>query len=241
VGRWRSQQASEVCPRWFEPSPGSHADARGSRLRLRTADGPVRPRVSAPHARAATGRRARLRCVYLRVRIPPGVRNAPGSGDRASLVRTALLGSAPGGGSQWAVGELADPLGFGPRASRSESWAPSSCLLSGNGQHSALVRRGSGFNSPGRLHADVAQWLERDLAKVEAPGSRPGIRSHAVIAQQVEHLFPKQDFAGSKPVSRSQAVLVQWQRHRVQGAGDRGSNPRDGTEGEPDRRAGLAR
>lgn len=29
---------------------------------------------------------------------------------------------------RWAVGELADPLGFGPRASRSESWAPSSCL-----------------------------------------------------------------------------------------------------------------
>jgi hypothetical protein len=31
------------------------------------------------------GTRARLRCVYLRVRIPPGVRNASGSGDRPSL------------------------------------------------------------------------------------------------------------------------------------------------------------
>jgi hypothetical protein len=52
VGRRRPQQASEVCPRWFDPSPGSHADARGSRLRLRTADGPVRPRVSAPCPRS---------------------------------------------------------------------------------------------------------------------------------------------------------------------------------------------
>jgi hypothetical protein len=61
------------------------------------------------------------------------------------------------------------------------------------------------------LHADVAQWSERDLAKVEAPGSRPGIRSHAVVAQQVEHLL-QQDVVGSKPVSRSHALLGQLGR-----------------------------
>jgi hypothetical protein len=62
---------------------------------------------------------------------------------------------------RWAVGEPADPPGFGPGVSRSESWAPSSCLLSDNGEHASLVRRRSGFDSPGRLHADVAQWSER--------------------------------------------------------------------------------
>jgi hypothetical protein len=62
-------------------------------------------------------------------------------------------------------------------------FSPSSCLPSGNGKHASPVRRRSGFNSPGRLHADVAQWSERDLAKVEAPGSRPGIRSHTVLVQ----------------------------------------------------------
>ena len=34
-------------------------------------------------------------------------------------------------------------------------------------------RRLSGFDSPGSLHADVAQQEERHLAMVEATGSRP--------------------------------------------------------------------
>jgi hypothetical protein len=58
------------------------------------------------------------------------------------------------------------------------------------------------------LPADVAQWSERDLATVAAPGSRPGIRSHAVVAQQVEHDIPNVGVAGSRPVSRSHASVA---------------------------------
>jgi hypothetical protein len=65
----------------------------------------------------------------------------------------------------------------------------------------------------GRLHADVAQRLAHHLAKVRVASSNLVICSHAVFG-------------------RSHAVLAQWQRHRVQGAGGRGSNPRDGTHGE---------
>jgi broad specificity phosphatase PhoE len=84
-----------------------------------------------------------------------------------------------------------------------------------------VVREGCPGSSPGertmppggRLHADVAQRLAHHLAKVRVASSNLVICSHAVV-------------------SRSHAVLAQWQRHRAQVAGDRGSNPRDGTQGE---------
>jgi hypothetical protein len=89
------------------------------------------------------------------------------------------------------------------------------------------------------LHADVAQWSERDLAKVEAPGSRPGIRSHAVVAQQVEHLLPRQDVAGSKPVSRSHALLGGSRPLRSARTGRFVCpRPERTLEGEPDRAPG---
>jgi hypothetical protein len=54
-------------------------------------------------------------------------------------------------------------------------------LLSGNGKHASPVRRRSGFDSPGRLDADVAQLVEHDVAIAEArvrvPSSAPCDRS----------------------------------------------------------------
>lgn len=58
-----------------------------------------------------------------------------------------------------------------------DSSPASSCLLSGNGKHASLVRRRSGFDSPGRLHADVAQPIVHDAPNVGVAGSQSAVRS----------------------------------------------------------------
>jgi hypothetical protein len=68
-------------------------------------------------------------------------------------------------------------------------------------------------------------------ARTGAPSGRKTSTGHADVAQQVARQLAMLKAAGSTPVVCSQAVLAQRKRHRVQGAGDRGSNPRDGTHG----------
>jgi hypothetical protein len=74
--------------------------------------------------------------------------------------------------------------------------------------------------SDGRVvSADVAQLVERNLAKVEVAGSRPVIRSEGVAAPTVE--WPRGEaaackaaYTGSNPVSTSSSTpkgrLAQW-------------------------------
>jgi hypothetical protein len=97
----------------------------------------------------------------------------------AALCMAGSLGSTPGEGSRWPLGEQADPPGFGPGVSRFEAWAVS-CKHAAVAQ---LVRarswyeRGPRFDPVRRLRVDVAQSAERHLAKVEAAGSKPVVRS----------------------------------------------------------------
>jgi hypothetical protein len=164
---------------------------------------------------AESGRRAvsRWQCSArgVPVQVRAGALHAPGSGDRAPLVRAAAEAGTRRGLSLRG-GLTASRLDFGSRARRSESGPRNNAFVALAARAPPWYGGGPGSESRRRLHADVAQWSERDLAKVEAPGSRLGIRSHAVVAQQVERLLPKQDVAGSKPVSRSQAGLAQRER-----------------------------
>lgn len=86
-----AQQASEVCPRWFDPSPGSHAAAHGcgSAFVRRTARVGTGWRLHVLVLQP--GREAGPRCRMLRVRLPPSAL-APGPGGPVSLVRTASRG-----------------------------------------------------------------------------------------------------------------------------------------------------
>lgn len=119
---------SESVKSWFESTVGSDAAAHGCGSAL----------VSRM-ARVGTGWR-----LHVLVLQP---------WQRGRLEESSVAGSNPAERTvfRWVMGEPADPLGFDPRASRFDPWAPSSRLLSGNGKHVSLVRRQSGFDSPGRL------------------------------------------------------------------------------------------
>jgi hypothetical protein len=156
---------SEPRGSWFESREGSFAAAHGLRLRLRTADGPVRPRVAALRPRSPTAGGTRMRVWVVRVRVAPRTL-APGSNDRAPLVRPALEA-----GARWFESSSRnDALRIGVRSSLVWTCRP--------GRHR------------GRAHAVVAQQVrarrcQRRGRRFEAGQplaclSRPTGRSHGV-------------------------------------------------------------
>jgi hypothetical protein len=70
-------------------------------------------------------------------------------------------------------GVIGSPRGFGPRSPGPSPGSPANPRLrSSSGRASPRYGEDRQFESGRRLHVAVAQWSERDLAKVEAGSSR---------------------------------------------------------------------
>jgi hypothetical protein len=144
------------------------------------------------YARAATGRRARLRCVYLRVRVPPGVLNAAAHGCGPAPVKRAVrIGTGRRlamGGSSMAEQRPLMPEVPGPNPGRPAH----ACLVATvsmppryGGGRGSIPRAGSadGFRRP--LHVTVVLAVQH-ASSPSSQGRFESGRSLAVLAQLVE-------------------------------------------------------
>lgn len=114
----------------------------------------------------ANGRAGVLKRRRLRVQVSPRLRDTGWvAGHPAKSLKLGHAGSSPA--------PVAMPPRFAPV--RACSW------------QERVARAGAGE----MLHADIAQGLEHFLAKEEAPGPRPGIRSQAGLAQHGRGAWPR--------------------------------------------------
>jgi hypothetical protein len=112
---------------------------------------PVRVGQEARCARTPTGREAGPRCQMLRVRIPPSALGPRSSAVERWLCKPTVAGSRPAGGSDGRWGNWQTRRALTAELSRFETWAASVMPVWWQWKHASLVRRRSGFDSPGRL------------------------------------------------------------------------------------------